>query len=478
MDHSQAKYTSTNRQAKTPEIAPSGTSREEPQNDITEVGYTQLLKHVVEESIETANDCSFENITPERVKNEAGTSANEGNPSIEQFRVRGSSSFDSLIGLSTSIKLEVGREDAILTHPLHSTIEIKNEDFLITVSAGKFARDERDPDKGDDNFASHHYIPMTSPIKKEMSDDPPLGQLQTLGEETGCLSNIPMTSPVKEEMTDDPPLGQLQALGEETAFLPNTCNGNKTDSPDNLGLVTIREKAKPNNKKFSCSSCSSSFSRKDTLTEHLRTHTGEKPFRCNHCSVSFAQKSTLMEHKRKHTGEKPYTCSHCSVSFAHKSSLTYHVRTHSYEEPFNCSHCSTPFAQKRHLRQHMLLHTGEKSFICSHCSASFARKNYLKVHLQTHADGKRFKCSLCPSSFSQKTTFNNHMRKHTGGEKPFGCSHCSSSYTTKSNLSKHMLRRHTDNEPLSCRLCELLQLRDHSVNCNLLGKHRVSCKFE
>ena len=53
---------------------------------------------------------------------------------------------------------------------------------------------------------------------------------------------------------------------------------------------------------ITCEICFQSFFDRRSLTEHIRTHTGEKRYKCEVCSRSFARKATLTRHLQDHAG--------------------------------------------------------------------------------------------------------------------------------------------------------------------------------
>lgn len=198
---------------------------------------------------------------------------------------------------------------------------------------------------------------------------------------------------------------------EEKVNTCNTYNSGKIcrQRADNCVKSKKNPFTRTNEKSFTCNICNASFSRKYTLTKHLRTHTNVKPFTCDICSMSFSQKYPMTQHLRMHSNEKPFTCNICNKAFSRKGYLTQHLRTHTNERPYKCNICSKSFNQKSNLNDHLRSHQNEKQFTCNTCNKSFALKYYLKEHLRSHAVLKSFTCNYCSKSFSREFSLNWHL---------------------------------------------------------------------
>lgn len=81
-------------------------------------------------------------------------------------------------------------------------------------------------------------------------------------------------------------------------------------------------------KKCVCPYCPQTFTQRNSLNRHIRSHTGERPFPCEFCGKCFSDKQRLLIHTRIHTGEKPFSCSICYRKFTQKSTVKRHLIVH------------------------------------------------------------------------------------------------------------------------------------------------------
>ena len=131
------------------------------------------------------------------------------------------------------------------------------------------------------------------------------------------------------------------------------CTGVNTDSNDIIAQHSRDDKPRSH----VCTVCEKRFTTKRSLTDHLRSHSGEDLFTCTQCEKHFTCRINFSRHMNIHSSK--YMCNECGKCCQGRQALTVHRQTHSGEKPFECSVCSKQFAQSGDLVIHSRIHSGE-----------------------------------------------------------------------------------------------------------------------
>jgi DNA-directed RNA polymerase subunit RPC12/RpoP len=117
--------------------------------------------------------------------------------------------------------------------------------------------------------------------------------------------------------------------------------------------------------KYKCpyTGCSNTYTLKNKLLAHLRTHFGMKPYICSLCSKEFNDKGNLKTHLRIHTGERPYKCKVCYKAFKTEGQLREHFGSHYRDKPFQCPYCLKYYKRKGVVKNHILIHYNDPLFL-------------------------------------------------------------------------------------------------------------------
>ncbi|XP_064652574.1 PR domain zinc finger protein 15-like [Lineus longissimus] len=207
-----------------------------------------------------------------------------------------------------------------------------------------------------------------------------------------------------------------------------------------------------------CKKCEKSFSRKQSLLQHLNKCYPEQLIEmnveihaCSKCSKVFSDDAKLKNHMVWHEGK--YRCEGCGKQFSTQMTLTGHVcagKSPSNSEAevqdednnqvvkFECRVCQKVFTKEEHLDRHMITHSDK--FKCKMCKKSFGRKLDLEMHeivcqARISIQEKGFvKCTVCDSEFFNVNEFFKHSLEHST---PYKCGSCQRPYRSMHALEEH-----------------------------------------
>ena len=112
---------------------------------------------------------------------------------------------------------------------------------------------------------------------------------------------------------------------------------------------------------------------------------------CKICG-KLVTKKNILRHVQSH-GHTNFTCNICSKSFSTRDSLNQHTKTHWQPEELKCSLCSSSFFSRSSLRKHRIRVHERKRFQCPYCQKIFAKEVY--CHILTCRCSTPLKCSSC-----------------------------------------------------------------------------------
>ncbi|KAL4105576.1 hypothetical protein PRIC1_003637 [Phytophthora ramorum] len=140
---------------------------------------------------------------------------------------------------------------------------------------------------------------------------------------------------------------------------------------------------------------------KRQLSETAAVHACPEPG----CHREFTRKCTLVEHIKTHTGERPHVCPvrTCGKRFSTSGNLSRHKRLHGYIEPLPCpvQGCICTFPSQNKLEKHMKFHYGTANKICvlPGCGKTFSTTGNLNRHLK-HQHGQKQQETLVATDLS------------------------------------------------------------------------------
>ncbi|KAG7899558.1 hypothetical protein KL907_004910 [Ogataea polymorpha] len=184
----------------------------------------------------------------------------------------------------------------------------------------------------DQPHLSSYLIRSPYQSSENLSSPPSQDQGTQRNRETGPVSHMPQVWQFYDNYTTDMILGDYdlsasthlasfqQAQPPYATSPPTTKNIYSTEHRISIrNIPSLEEEKQPTFpgtdptalKKFRCSQCTSSFTRRSRLKEHCRkVHEGEKlVFRCDYCDKVMSSRENLNRHMIGHTDK--YRCAYC-----------------------------------------------------------------------------------------------------------------------------------------------------------------------
>uniref|UniRef100_A0A034WAM0 Zinc finger protein weckle n=1 Tax=Bactrocera dorsalis TaxID=27457 RepID=A0A034WAM0_BACDO len=240
------------------------------------------------------------------------------------------------------------------------------------------------------------------------------------------------TDEKSRENTGDKKFTKLEGLSSE-------------NTPENNLIFPVKESR--NEYKYICKHCPKRFQRFSSFRLHVKKRHGliipleeNTTFPCPNCDLTFHRKGLMTQHlKSVHADKTAFICEKCGEIMGSKDTLRDHMHTHSNFAPFECKVCGKCFKQKTRLMKHMDIH-GAKH-ICVECGLQLSSRATLYSHSFVHSDVMPHKCDYCGRAFKRSKTLKNHLILHTG-LKPYSCDFCDKSFSNGTSCRTHKKHVH------------------------------------
>ena len=197
-----------------------------------------------------------------------------------------------------------------------------------------------------------------------------------------------------------------------------------------------------------CGVCQAPLSDKQSLKQHMRTHTGIKPYWCEICGSGFSCSTHLSRHRKGHDEILKFKCDLCIKAFAIKSNLDRHRVTHGKSPKFKCDKCTKAFHLQTILNQHKKVHQ-IKQHKCVTCSKRFTHSFHLRKHEIIHTGSKSFQCNICSRKFTRADNLTRHkIRTHMADsirnikqrKRSLCCAICHQKFANAKNFERHVIQ--------------------------------------
>uniref|UniRef100_A0A182RQY4 C2H2-type domain-containing protein n=1 Tax=Anopheles funestus TaxID=62324 RepID=A0A182RQY4_ANOFN len=195
-----------------------------------------------------------------------------------------------------------------------------------------------------------------------------------------------------------------------------------------------------------CDTCGLAFDTKFVLENHRKRHETVRQYKCDYCPLEYYTKAEKLLHVRRlHLNAFEVSCPECALMFRTKQTLAQHMKTHTNQRTHTCNTCGFSFKSHTHLNRHTKeLHQGVQ-FPCEHCDTTYRRKDKLRMHVEKmHNIQTYFVCDICLQSYDTNEKLHEHGAHHQNPNE-LQCGVCLGAYVTREELNNHLCITYREN---------------------------------
>ena len=171
---------------------------------------------------------------------------------------------------------------------------------------------------------------------------------------------------------------------------------------------------------LSCTYCKYTTLRKESLTDHLRMHTGDK-IKCSQCDKSYFSEKSLKNHfKFVHLKKDRCFCTEAGCTWSGKdygNRKVHLYESHGIGEPPVCDHpdCKDRghFSNFRTLERHRETYHKPKDLQCPNCDKKYKEAENLENHVAVQHKGKSaFQGEICGQFYNSQKSLKGHKKEY------------------------------------------------------------------
>ena len=215
--------------------------------------------------------------------------------------------------------------------------------------------------------------------------------------------------------------------------------------------IGTEENAKKN--AYPCSVCYDTFITSGELREHIDAQHPDliNNLSCLLCGLSFTRFNTLTQHMRMHLDIRIYSCQNCDQSFCNLKRKKSHLKKClkldllKRKNNENDNGIMIPKNEENTEKMHVnsLNMKAKHNFPCNACLLTFESSAVLRCHiLDLHPNVPYdIACSLCDQKFGRLYQLMEHTRKHLD-IRPYSCDNCGEAFCTSKARHTHFFKYH------------------------------------